>query len=85
MEPKTIYIIIEVNDKRKSVPWNYNDDGTLSGTTDDYYFKIVAHYLSPQNKVKRANIFCPYAIGFGAKISRNGENRPSYRTVGKSL
>ena len=66
MEPKTIYVIIEVNDKRKSVPWNYNDDGTLSGTTDDYYFKIVAHYLSLQNKVKRANIFCPYAIGFAA-------------------
>jgi len=85
MEPKTIYIIIEVNDKRKSVPWNYNDDGALSGTTDDYYFKIVAYYLNPQSKVKRGNIFCPYAIGFDAKIRKNGESRFNYGTAGKSL
>jgi proteasome lid subunit RPN8/RPN11 len=85
MEPKAIYIIIEVNDKRKSVPWNYNDDGALSGTTDDYYFKVVAYYLNPQNKVKRANIFCPYAIGFDAKSRKNGESRFNHRTVGRSL
>ena len=67
MAPNTLYIIIEVNDKRKSVPWNYNDDGTISGTTDEYYFKIVAYYLYRQQRAKRANIFCPYAIGFDAK------------------
>lgn len=83
MEPKTIYVIIEVNDKRKSVPWNYNDDGTLSGTTDDYYFKVVAYYLSPKNKVKRANIFCPYAIGFDAKIRDNGEQRLNPKVAGR--
>ncbi len=85
MEPKTVYIIIEVNNKRKSVPWNYNDDGTLSGTTDDYYFKIVAYYLSPLDKVKRANIFCPYAIGFDVKSRRNGESRLHYKTAGKPI
>jgi len=67
MAPNTLYIIIEVNDKRKSVPWNYNDDGTISGTTDEYYFKIVAYYLHSRQRAKRANIFCPYAIGFDAK------------------
>ncbi|MCI0623012.1 MAG: Mov34/MPN/PAD-1 family protein [Acidobacteria bacterium] len=85
MEPKTVYIIIEVNDKRKSVPWNYNDDGALSGTTDDYYFKIVAYYLNLQSKVKRANIFCPYAIGFDAKPRRNGDSRLSVKAMGKAL
>jgi proteasome lid subunit RPN8/RPN11 len=83
MEPKTVYIIIEVNDKRKSVPWNYNDDGALSGTTDDYYFKIVAYYLSLQTKVKRANIFCPYAIGFDAKVRGIGESRLEFQDAGK--
>lgn len=68
MERNNLYIILEVNNKRKSVPWNYNDDGTLSGTTDEYYFKIVAYYLDSRERVKRANIFCPYAIGFDAKM-----------------
>lgn len=67
MVQDTLYIILEVNDKRKAVPWNYNDDGTLSGTTDDYYFKIAGYFLDEHEKPKRANIFCPYAIGFDAK------------------
>ncbi|MEW5979115.1 MAG: Mov34/MPN/PAD-1 family protein [Acidobacteriota bacterium] len=84
MQANTVYIIIEVNDKRKSVPWNYNEDGALSGTTDDYYFKVVAYYLDPHSRVKRANIFCPYAIGFDAKVKRVNGRRISYKTVGKS-
>lgn len=75
MAPNTLYIIIEVNDKRKLLPWNYNDDGTISGTTDDYYFKIVAYYLNGISRAKRANIFCPYAIGFDAKTRARQEDR----------
>ena len=68
MERNTLYLIIEVNDKRKKLPWNYNEDGTLSGTTDEYYFKLVAYFLDHHDKPRRANIFCPYAIGFAAKM-----------------
>ncbi len=85
MEPNTIYIIIEVNDKRKAVSWNYNDDGTLSGTTDEYYFKLVAYFLDALSRVKRANIFCPYALGFGAKTRKGGESRLNYKAIGKPL
>lgn len=85
MEPNTIYVIIEVNDKRKAVPWNYNDDGTLSGTTDEYYFKLVAYFLDALSRVKRANIFCPYAIGFDAKTKKGGESRLNYKTIGKAF
>jgi proteasome lid subunit RPN8/RPN11 len=84
MELNTIYIITEVNNKRKSVPWNYNDDGTISGTTDEYYFKIVAYYLDAQHKVKRANIFCPYAIGFDAKTRTRGSKPGQLGAAGKS-
>jgi hypothetical protein len=62
-----LYIIIVVNDKRRSSPWQYNGDGALSGTVDAYHFRILAHYLDASSRAKRANIFCPYAIGFSAK------------------
>ena len=67
MATEHLYIIIVANDKRRAAPWQYNGDGTLSGTVDDYHFRILAHYLDESSKAKRANIFCPYAIGFGAK------------------
>jgi hypothetical protein len=55
------------NDKRRSSPWQYNSDGTLSGTVDDYHFRLGAYYLDADAKSRRANIFCPYAIGFNVK------------------
>ena len=67
MTQETISVIIVVNDKRRSSAWQYNGDGTLSGTVDNYHFRIGAYYLDPQDKSRRANIFCPYAIGFSAK------------------
>ncbi len=70
MQSNTIYAILEVNDKKRSQAWGYTADGSLAGTADDYHFKINAYYLTGphQNRVKRANIFCPYAIGFSAKL-----------------
>ena len=59
--------IIVVNDKRRSSPWQYNGDRTLSGTVDKYHFRIGAYFLDAHSHTRRANIFCPYAIGFGAK------------------
>lgn len=70
MKSNAIYIILEVNDKKRSQAWGYTADGCLAGTADDYHFRITAYYLfgPNQNRVKRANIFCPYAIGFNAKL-----------------
>ncbi len=64
-----LYVIIVANDKRRSAPWQYNGDGTLSGTVDDYHFRLGGYYLDEYSRPKRANIFCPYAIGFNAKES----------------
>jgi proteasome lid subunit RPN8/RPN11 len=62
-----LYIIIVANDRRRHSAWQYNGDGTLSGTLDDYHFRVGAYYLDELQKPKRAGIFCPYAIGFNAK------------------
>ena len=70
MSPEHLNIIMVVNDKRRSGAWQYNGDGTLSGTVDDYHFRIGGYYLDNYSRVKRANIFCPYAIGFNAKESQ---------------
>jgi proteasome lid subunit RPN8/RPN11 len=70
MTPDNLYIIIVANDKRRSSSWQYNGDGTLSGTVDEYHFRIGAYYLDDYSRPKRAGIFCPYAIGFNAKESQ---------------
>ncbi len=70
MAPENLYIIITANDKRRSSAWQYNGDGALSGTVDEYHFKIGGYYLDEFSRAKRANIFCPYAIGFNAKESQ---------------
>jgi proteasome lid subunit RPN8/RPN11 len=70
MTPEHLNIIMVVNDKRRSLPWQYNGDGTLSGTIEDYHFRIGGYYLDEFSRVKRANMFCPYAIGFNAKESQ---------------
>ena len=70
MSPENLYIIVVANDKRRSSSWQYNGDGTLSGTVDDYHFRIGGYYLDDFSRAKRANIFCPYAIGFNAKESQ---------------
>jgi len=67
MTPETISLIIVVNDKRRNSAWQYNSDGTLSGTVDSCHFRIGAYYLDEHAKTRRASIFCPYAIGFSAK------------------
>src|SRR5439155_8107252 len=65
-----VYVLIVANDKRRASAWQYNGDGTLSGTVDDYHFRIGGYYLDEFSRAKRANIFCPYAIGFNAKVSQ---------------
>lgn len=66
MSPEQLSLIIVANDKRRSSPWQYNGGGSLSGTVADYHFRLSAYYLE-NSRSKRANIYCPYAIGFNAK------------------
>jgi len=70
MTPDHLSVIIVANDKRRTAGWQYNGDGSLSGTVDDYHFRIGAYYLDDFSRAKRASIFCPYAIGFNAKESQ---------------
>src|SRR5688572_20871126 len=81
MTPEQLSLIIVVNDKRRTSLWQYNGDGTLSGTVDDYHFRIVAYFLDAASRSKRANIYCPYAIGFSAKQI---PQRVFMRTAGSS-
>ena len=67
MDHGNLYMIIVANDKKRSSAWQYHGDGTLSGTVDDYHFRIGGYYLDENSRPKRADIFCPYAIGFNAK------------------
>ena len=50
MSPDNLYIIIVANDKRRSGAWQYNGDGTLSGTVDNY------HIISTRTRVQSAPI-----------------------------
>ena len=66
MKPENVYVIVSVNDRLRVVPWNYNDDGSLSGTTDEHYFRLTAYTVTASGEPRRMPILCPYAIGFDA-------------------
>jgi len=65
MEEGQVYVIIEVNKKRKSVPWRYNSTQTLlSGTTRQFFFRIAAWYKAPDDKRFRlAQLICQVSPG----------------------
>ena len=63
-----VYIVMEIRDKAKDKYWSYNEDGTLSGTTDSWFIKIAAYYIDPETgKHRMADVLCPFAIGFNIK------------------
>jgi proteasome lid subunit RPN8/RPN11 len=70
MVTEHVYVIVSVNDRLRVVPWNYNDDGSLSGTTDDHHFRLTAYTVTAAGEPRRMPILCPYALGFGAKPLR---------------
>jgi proteasome lid subunit RPN8/RPN11 len=70
MEPEHVYVIVSVNDRMREVPWKYNDDGSLSGTTDDHYFRLSAYTVTAAKEPRRAQVVCPYALGFDARPLR---------------
>jgi proteasome lid subunit RPN8/RPN11 len=70
MLPDNVYVIVSVNDRLREVPWSYNDDHSLSGTTDDHHFRLTAYTMNASREARRAAILCPYAIGFDARPLR---------------
>lgn len=70
MKTEHVYVIVSINDRLREVPWNYNDDGSLSGTTDEHYFRLTAYTVTEARETRRVPILCPYAIGFDAKPLR---------------
>jgi proteasome lid subunit RPN8/RPN11 len=64
MAPQNVYLIVSINDRLREVPFNYNDDGSLSGTTNDHYFRLTAYTVTESREARRMAILCPYAIGF---------------------
>ncbi len=66
MSSSEVYIIVGASRKVREVPWSYNKDGTLSGTTSDFMIKICAYYPVDIEKktIRYAPVFCPFAIGY---------------------
>jgi proteasome lid subunit RPN8/RPN11 len=67
MTKENVYVIVSINDRLREVPWSYNADGSLSGTTDDHYFRLTAYTMTAAGEPRRTTILCPYAIGFDAR------------------
>jgi len=70
MSPENLYVIVSINDKLRVVPWSYNDDQSLSGTTNDHHFRLTAYTVNSAREPRRTPILCPYAIGFNARPLR---------------
>ncbi len=70
MRAKQVYVIVSINDRLREVPWNYNDDDSLSGTTDDHYLRLTAYTVSDAGDTRRLPIVCPYALGFDRRPLR---------------
>lgn len=67
MRPGDLSIVVEIRDRAKEQYWRYNEDGTLSGSTDDHYLKVAAFTKDRRGKVSPVEILCPFAIGFDIK------------------
>lgn len=59
-----VYLIVAINNNQKTMAWNENRDGTISGSVSDFFFKISAHFLNGATSVKKATIHCPFPPGF---------------------
>jgi proteasome lid subunit RPN8/RPN11 len=64
MSADHIYIIIAINNNLKTMPWSENKDGTISGSVDNFSFKIAAYYLDEGSSVRKAKIHCPFPPRF---------------------
>jgi proteasome lid subunit RPN8/RPN11 len=67
MRPGDLSIVVEIRDRAKEQYWRYNEDGTLSGSTDEHYLKVAAFTKDRRGKASPVEILCPFAIGFDIK------------------
>ena len=56
MKAENVYVIVSINDRLREVRWNYNDDGSLSGTTDDHYFRLTGYTMTASGEQRRTPI-----------------------------
>ncbi len=61
MESGNVYMIIAINDNQRSVRWGENMDGTISGTLNNFHFKISAYHFDG-TKIKKSPIKCPFCL-----------------------
>lgn len=64
MATERIYLIIAINNNKKTMSWAENRDGTISGSVDKFSFKISAYYLNSNASARKAKIHCPFPPGF---------------------
>jgi len=64
MTPEHIYLIVAINNNRKTMYWAENRDTTISGSVGDYFFKISAYFIKSSSSVRKAKIHCPFPPGF---------------------
>jgi proteasome lid subunit RPN8/RPN11 len=64
MKAHHIYLIVAINNNRKTMPWAENLDNTISGSVDNFFFKISAYFLTGSASVRKAKIHCPFPPGF---------------------
>ncbi len=61
MKAGNVYLIVAINDNRRSVKWQENKDGTISGTLNDFHFKISAYHFEG-NRLRKSPIKCPFCL-----------------------
>jgi len=64
MTPEQIYLIVAINNNRKTMIWAENRDSTISGSVDNFFFKISAYFINGSAAVRKAKIHCPFPPGF---------------------
>ena len=59
-----VYVIVAINNNMKTRPWAENRDSTISGSVDNFFFKISAYFINGRASVRKAKIHCPFPPGF---------------------
>lgn len=59
-----IYLIVAINNIKKTMYWAENRDSTISGSVGDFFFKISAYFINSAASVRKARIHCPFPPGF---------------------